>query len=49
MKNNCLIYIFAKVIHSSPIGYLNRNFLTHKRNYRIGNRQVDEDLEIRWD
>ena len=42
-------YIYNVVIYASPIGYLNREFLTHKRNYRIGNRQVNSNLEIRWE
>ena len=39
-----------QMILTSPVGYLNRAFLTHKKNYReeFNTKMFDEDYEIKW-
>ena len=39
-----------QMILTSPVGYLNRAFLTHKRNYReeFNTELFDENYDIKW-
>lgn len=46
----CLYSLNLQMILTSPVRYLNRAFLTHKRNYRteFNTEMFDKEYEILW-